>query len=94
MQLRLAFPCRAEWWCGMNVTDHIGEPAWQYRKRNGFIFAGMKDYKGSRFFEIREWTDGAEIKPTRKGITMPPDAVVSLHAALGDWLADQATSDF
>ena len=77
----------------MSVTDHIGEPAWQYRKRNAFIFAGVKEYKGSRFFEIREWTDGADIKPTPKGVTMPPDAVESLHAALGDWLAAQAKGD-
>ena len=77
----------------MRITDHIGKPAWQYSKRNAFLFAGIKEYKGSRFFEIREWANGEDLKPTSKGVTMPPDAVESLHCALGEWLKAQATAD-
>ena len=77
----------------MNIPDHIGEPAWQYRKRNAVIFAGVKEHKGSRFFEIREWTDGVDVKPTQKGVTMSPDAVASLYSALGEWLAEQSSAE-
>ena len=77
----------------MNIPDHIGEPAWHYGKWNIFIFAGIKEYRGSRFFEIREWTDGVDVKPTQKGVAMPPNAVACLYSALGEWLAGQASAE-
>ena len=54
---------------------------WQTRKRDGFILAGEREYKGAVFFELRYWAEGGE-KPTKQGVTISPDEVGSLADAL------------
>ena len=58
----------------------IRPPIWELPRRHGMLVAGEREFRGSRFFELRLWTDDG--KPTRKGITMPPEAVEGLARAL------------
>jgi hypothetical protein len=47
------------------------------------VIAKLTDYKGSRFLDIREWVvDGGERKATRRGTTIPLEAVQALGEAL------------
>jgi len=60
-------------------------PVWTLERRDGVLIAGEREYKGTRFFEVRLWAD--EDTPTKKGVTMPPDAVAELAEALADYAA-------
>ena len=42
----------------MNGPDHIGGPIWQHRKFGVTLLAGEREYKGTRFFDVREWVEG------------------------------------
>lgn len=61
-------------------------PIWQYPKRQGVILAGEREYKGARFFELRFWADGGS-KPTKQGVTIPPEEVGDLAKALAAYAA-------
>jgi Transcriptional Coactivator p15 (PC4) len=71
----------------MSGPDYIGGPVWQHRKRNEVRLAGPREYRGATFFDIRIWHDqgGDQLAPG-KGVTIPLDAIESLHRALGEWL--------
>jgi hypothetical protein len=73
----------------MNGTDHIEGPAWRHRKARAILLAGEREFKGTRFFEVREWLDSDPLKATGKGVTIPLDAVESLYQALGNYLASR-----
>jgi hypothetical protein len=67
----------------MSGPDYIDGPIWQHAKRGKIIMAGYREYKGKRFFEVREWAEsGNELIATAKGATFPPEAVPSLIDAL------------
>lgn len=60
---------------------YCSPPVWTLKRPGGVLIAGEREYKGSRFFELRLWA-GEGDKPTRKGITIPCDAVAGLAEAL------------
>ena len=71
----------------MTGPNYIGGPVWQYRKARATIMAGEREFKGKRFFELREWLEGQPMTATGKGVTLPDNkAVKSLYAALGEYL--------
>ena len=61
-----------------------GRVLFERRKRNGAIVrVEMDSYKGHPFLNIREWAErGGKLLPTRKGITVPLDAMRDLGKAL------------
>lgn len=68
----------------------------ELQKPGGKIMrATVTTYKGSRpFLDLREWyCDGAGEWKAGKGCTLPLDRIADLHCALGQWLADSATTD-
>ena len=74
----------------MKLPDGFtGPPIWTLKKRQCVLIAGEREYKGSRFFELREWTGEGE-KPTAKGVTLPPDKVAGLAEALAAYVASRA----
>lgn len=71
----------------MSGPDYIDGPCWSHPKRGTVILAGKREYRGKTFFELREWVDRGEgLVATGKGVTIPLEAVASLHPALGTWL--------
>jgi Transcriptional Coactivator p15 (PC4) len=67
----------------MSGPDYIGGPIWQHAKRGKIVMAGYREYKGKRFFEVREWAESGDgLVATGKGATWPPEAVASLIEAL------------
>jgi hypothetical protein len=70
----------------MSGPDHIDGPVWQREKRNVVVIAGKREYQGKVFFDIREWVkDGDNLTATKKGLTIPLDAIESLGLALASW---------
>lgn len=48
----------------------------------------VAEHGGRLFGNWRKWyNDGAELKPTRQGVTIPLDRLAELHAAIGAYLA-------
>jgi hypothetical protein len=71
----------------MSADRFIGGPIWTHDKRGGdLIMAGVREFEGVRFFDIRLWANGGTT-PTRKGATIPLDAVTSLGQALTAYAA-------
>lgn len=62
-------------------------PVWELGKHNGRLVAGEREFKGARFFELRLWTGETGDTATRKGVTMPLEAVSSLADALAAYAA-------
>jgi hypothetical protein len=69
-----------------------GQVLFERRKRNGAVVrVEIANYKGRPFLNIREWAErGGELLPTRKGVTVPLDAMRDLGKAL---LAASAEKD-
>ena len=65
-------------------------PVWEHPKRDGWLVAGEREFKGAHFFELRLWTGAHGDKATRKGVTMPLEAVPDLARALAAYVADRA----
>ncbi len=61
-----------------------GRVLFEYRKRGGAtVKATIADYNGNRFLDIREWVErDGEPLATRKGATMPLEAMQGLGEAL------------
>lgn len=73
----------------MSAAAFIGTPVWTHDKRGGdIIIAGVREFEGVRFFDIRLWANGTT--PTRKGATIPLDAVASLALALTAYASGNA----
>ena len=66
-----------------------GPPVWTFDKREGRLIAGEREYKGTRFFELRLWAGDGD-KPTGKGVTMPCEVVAELAEALAQYVASNA----
>ena len=61
-------------------------PIWELAKRDGLIRVGEREFKGTRFCDVRLWTsDGAT--PTGKGVTLPVEDVAGLARALTAYAA-------
>ncbi len=73
----------------MSLPDGFtGPPVWTLAKREGLLVAGEREFKGSRFFELRLWA-GDGTTPTGKGVTMPCDKVAEFAEALADYAAQR-----
>lgn len=59
-------------------------PIWTRERRGGLIIAAEREYEGHRFFELRQWAENGT-KPTKQGVTMPPEAVAELAQAMLDY---------
>ena len=67
-------------------------PVWELPRREGLILAGEREFKGATFFELRYWAAGGT-QPTKQGVTIPPEKVGELAAALRTYAENrQATS--
>jgi hypothetical protein len=76
----------------MSGEGFIGGPIWTHEKRGGDqILAGVREFEGHRFMDVRLWANGGTT-PTRKGATIPLDAVASLARALAAYAAGNASS--
>ena len=62
-------------------------PVWEHARRDGWLVAGQREYKGAHFFELRLWTGEHGDKATQKGVTMPLEAVPDLAKALTAYAA-------
>lgn len=69
-----------------------GPPVWELDKYTGRLVAGEREYQGRRFFELRYWTGEGGVTATKKGVSMPPDAVAGLARALTAYAATIAPS--
>ena len=67
-------------------------PVWQLQKHDGKLVAGEREFKGRRFFELRLWAGESCDKATKKGVTMPLEAVPGLANALAAYVADEQTA--
>ena len=65
----------------------------EWPKRGGVsVRVTIAEFNGSRFLDIREWVDRDGLPlATRKGATMPLEALQPLHARLGAELAAEGT---
>ena len=58
------------------------------RGRGKILRLALREYRGHRFLDLREWVESSEgLRATPKGCTVPLDAVGALHEALGAYLA-------
>lgn len=64
-------------------------PVWEFAKHGGRLIAGERKYKNQLFFELRYWADD---KATKKGVTLPVEAVADLARALTAYAASIAPS--
>ena len=58
-------------------------------KREGErIRIGLNEYEGREYIDIRQYfqNDEGEWRPTKKGVTLPPDKMEDLHKAIGQLL--------
>ena len=70
----------------MTAPTFVVGPIWTLEKRGGVVLAGEREYKGSRFFELRQWAGDGTV-PTKHGVTIPPDEVEALARAMLDYTA-------
>ena len=53
------------------------------KARGATLVAQLSEFKGYRFLDIRDWiANDGEAAPTRKGVTVPLDAIEPLARAL------------
>ena len=66
-----------------------GRVLFEWPKRGGVsVRVTIAEFNGSRFLDVREWVDrDGQPLATRKGATMPLEALQPLHAELGAELA-------
>lgn len=71
----------------MSLPDGFTRPpVWEQPTRKGLVRAGEREFKGSRFFELRLWKNEGET-PTFEGVTMPVGTVEALARALTAYAA-------
>lgn len=70
----------------MQDNGFTSAPVWELAKRDGIVLAVEREFKGATFFELRYWAEGGT-KPTKQGVTIPPERVGELAAALSDYAA-------
>lgn len=71
--------------------DYIDGPIWEHRKRLEVRLAGLREFRGTTFFDIRIWHDQGDgnLIPG-KGATIPLEGMESLHRSIGDWLQQRS----
>ncbi len=74
------------------LPGFVGQPVWELAKHDGRLVAGEREFKGTRFFELRLWGGEDGTQPTKKGVTLPPGEVESLARALTAYAAQNALS--
>ncbi len=68
----------------------IGGPIWTHDKRGGdVIVAGVREFKGTLFLDIRVWANGGKTA-TPKGATIALDEIAGFARALGAYVATTA----
>lgn len=77
----------------MSHNGFTSPPVWEFPRRNGLILAGEREYKGATFFELRYWAAGGT-KPTKQGVTIPPDKVAELAVALSEYAETRKAEAF
>lgn len=62
----------------------MSAPIFEHRKRGGSrLIAQFSEYRGTAFIDLREWVDAdGELRPTKKGCTIPTDVAPLLGEAL------------
>ena len=75
----------------MTPPGFTAPPVWELAKSDGHLIAGERELGGRRFFDVRLWAAGGATA-TKKGITLPLDAVGELGRALVAY-ADARRSD-
>lgn len=60
-------------------------PVWELVRFEGRIIAGEREFHGKRFFELRLWAGEQGDRPTKKGVTIPPEHVRGLAKALSSY---------
>ena len=65
-----------------SLPGFTGEPDWELARYEGNLVAGERTFHGKRFFELRLWAGEHGDKPTKKGVTLPPENVRDLAIAL------------
>lgn len=66
-----------------SVENAVSEcEIWRLQKGAGTVVAAMRVYEGTRFLDIRLWHGGEQIRPSRKGITIPIEAASDLARTL------------
>ena len=68
----------------MNAPGFVVGPICSIDKRGNKVLAGEREYRGSRFFEVREWASDGTV-PTKHGVTIPLHAVEALARAMLDY---------
>ena len=68
-----------------------GAVLFEHRYRGELWRLEVAQYQGRTFLQWRKWwSDDGEWKPSRQGVTMPPERLAELHAAIGAYLAANA----
>jgi Transcriptional Coactivator p15 (PC4) len=75
-----------------NMDDFDQPPVWQHRGKRYVTIAKQRRFKGSEFFDIRQYQPAADgaLSATNRGLTIPLDAVASLGEALVRWTPEKA----
>jgi Transcriptional Coactivator p15 (PC4) len=70
-----------------DMDDFDQPPVWQHRGKRYVTIAKQRRFKGSEFFDIRQYQAGADgiLNATNRGLTIPLDAVADLGSALAGW---------
>lgn len=75
------------------LPGFTSEPVWELERHNGRLVAGEREFKGTRFFELRLWGGEGGSQPTQKGVTLPTSEVENLARALTAYAAELALSE-
>jgi Transcriptional Coactivator p15 (PC4) len=72
------------------MDDFDKPPVWQHRGKRYVTVAKHRRFKGSEFFDIRQYQTGADgtLNATNRGLTIPLDAVADFGRALANWTPD------
>lgn len=68
----------------MSGAKNAGPVSFSWPKRGAFVRASVVEYRGSRFLDVREWllNGSGDLVATKKGVTLPLEAVQPLSEAL------------
>ncbi len=73
----------------MSAPEDSTAPAvWTLDKGRERVIAREREFKGTRFFDLRLWVNEGET-PTSKGVTIPCEAVGELAMALASYAKRQ-----
>jgi Transcriptional Coactivator p15 (PC4) len=69
------------------MDDFDQPPVWQHLGKRYVTIAKQRRFKGSEFFDIRQYQAGADgtLNATSRGLTIPLDAVADLGSSMANW---------